>query len=464
MNAPDIKCFATGVRNLDLVLGGSGLPEGALIVFGGAPGTGKTILAQQIAFQHASPERKVLFIQTLSEPMSKTLRYLKPFDFFDAGKIDKSVFFADLGDIVRIKGVDRACDLMMQRVKDVRPALVVIDSFRVFQELASAPGEYRRFAYEVAVNLTGWGCTSFLLGEFSEEEITNSALASIVDGILKLSTRELIGESQRFVQVMKLRGRNHSREEHPLVISSKGIEIYPPRTLAPVAPPSAFVELPRLAAEVKALDALLEEEIPVGSSLLVSGAAGTGKTALCLEAVCRGAEKGQRGIYFGFEEDPGHLISLARRLGCDLDGLMKKGLVELVTISQPGILMERDLLMMEDRIKSCGAQRIVVDSLSSFFHRVTDVRILRDKMYYLCAMVRQQQGVGFFVSDTPCADQRFGQSSVAESIADGVVTLGLGEKGGRCARFIQVNKLRNTKHSHDKSYFEFTSKGLLPLK
>src|SRR5437868_2620104 len=103
MPAKDIR-VATGVRNLDEILSG-GLPIGTLTVFAGTPGSGKTILSQQIAFKNAAPKNRALFFQTLSEPTAKTLRYLKQFSFFDQKKLDDgSVEFIDLGDILRDEG------------------------------------------------------------------------------------------------------------------------------------------------------------------------------------------------------------------------------------------------------------------------------------------------------------------------------------------------------------------------
>jgi len=94
---------STGVRNLDEVLSG-GVPAGSLIVFAGTPGSGKTILSQQIVFKNASPQNRAIFFQTLSEPTAKTLRYLKQFKIFDSALLeDGSIEFIDLGEIMRSK-------------------------------------------------------------------------------------------------------------------------------------------------------------------------------------------------------------------------------------------------------------------------------------------------------------------------------------------------------------------------
>src|SRR6185295_18612797 len=99
---PSIPRIETGIRNLDAVFEG-GLPRGSVSVVSGPPGSGKTILAQQLCFHTASPKSRILYFNTLSEPTAKTLRYLKQFTFFDAKKVEDDFHFVDLGVILRSK-------------------------------------------------------------------------------------------------------------------------------------------------------------------------------------------------------------------------------------------------------------------------------------------------------------------------------------------------------------------------
>ncbi len=301
----------SGVRNLDALLSG-GFPARSITVFGGTPGSGKTTIAQQICFHNASPERKALFFQTLSEPTAKTLRYLQQFDFFDRQKLDDgSVEFVDLGGIMRTKGLEQASAMMMDHLRRVRPAFVVVDSFKVFNDLAGNQEELRKFAYEVAINLMAWECTGFLLGEFSETELQENPLSSIVDGIVLMIARETSGEQQRFLQITKMRGTDHERDAYPFVLNSGGIEVYAPRvTIRRDAMADQQGQGVRKKTGISSLDKLLASGIPAGSSLLISGAAGTGKTILSLEMIYRGAKEfNEKGIFFSFEETEERLLS-----------------------------------------------------------------------------------------------------------------------------------------------------------
>ena len=441
----ELPRLETGVRNLDAVFGG-GLPKGSVIVLAGPPGSGKTILTQQFCFHNASAKSRVLYFNTLSEPTAKTLRYMSQFHFFDARKLDDEVRFVDLGLLIRTEGLEKVCELIMERIKEFKPAIVVVDSFKVFDDMAASRGELRKFGYQVAVNLMAWEATALLLGEYGPGEYLTNPLFSIVDGLVVVTQREASGEQQRFLQAVKLRGAHHSTDEQTFVITESGIEVYAPRVTiqrqagADTAPPS------RCRPGISKLDDLLGEGIPRGSSLLVAGVAGTGKTVLLLEFVYRGALAGEKGIVFSFEETEERLLAAARGLGWDLEKQMKRGMVELVFIPQPNIVVEKHLLMMHDRIRQLGAQRVAVDSISVFLHKIKDPQVCREKTFQLASIVQNEHAVGFFATDIPYGANMISRFGVEETVVDGVLLLSSTEEGRERQRYIEVYKLRNTAH------------------
>lgn len=445
--------ISTGVRNLDEVLFG-GLLVGSINVLAGTPGSGKTILSQQIAFKNASPKNKVIFFQTLSESTAKTLQYLKKFEFFDAKKIASgSIEFIDLGDILRLKGLEKAIELLMSHVKRVKPSMVIIDSFKVFEDLANSHQELRKFTYEVAIHLMAWECTALLLGEFSPTDLASNPLFSIVDGIISLKHRPDSGEQQRFIQVVKMRGTEHSRDEHAFTINKEGIEIYAPRVTLRRLPNSdpmiAGNEPDRAQMGIKTLDKLLGDGIPYGSSLLISGVAGTGKTILSLEFIYRGAKEfNEKGIFFSFEETTERLINAARGMGWDIDTEIEKGNIEIIFVAQTEIQVEKHLLMMKDRIDSMGAKRIAIDSVSVFVHKIKDPQSVREKIFQLATIVQMAQGIGFFATDIPYGSDKISRFGVEETVVDGVILLTSKETGFVRERFLEIYKLRNTAHSN----------------
>jgi circadian clock protein KaiC len=434
----------TGVHNLDLILNG-GLPKGSVTVMSGPPGSGKTTLAQQICFHNASAARRVLSFATLSQPTAKTLQYLRQFTFFDPAKLDGGVQFVDLGALVRTKGLETVSSTILQHLKTVKPDIVVIDSFKAFDDLARSKEELRKFGYEVAVNLMAWETTALILGEYAPADYESNPLFSIVDGLVVLSQRESLGEAQRFFKIVKMRGTDHSRDEHPFVITPNGIELFAPRVAIRREPPPGG-PVARCETHIPKLDEILGPGIPWGSSLLIGGVAGTGKTVLSLEFIYRGAQAGDKGILFSFEETPERLRAAAQGLGWELDREIARGMVEIVFIPQPDILVEAHLSMIQERIRAMGAKRVVIDSVSVFLHKVNDPQVSREKIFHLCSIVQNAQAVGFFATDIPYGSHQVSRFGVEETVVDGVIILSSTEEGLERQRYIEVYKLRNTAH------------------
>ena len=451
--------LATGVRNLDEILGG-GLPRGSVTVVAGPPGSGKTILSQQLSFRNATAENPVLYFNTLSEPTAKTLRYLKQLSFFDAKAFDTSIHFVDLGVLLRTNGLEKTFALFLKHLKEVQPRIVVIDSFKVFDELAHSQEERRKFGYELVVTLMAWETTALLLGEYGADDYEANPLFSIADGLVVVSQRQSAGENQRFIQVVKMRGTEHSTDEHAFLISGKGIEVYAPRVTIQRKGAADRVTEARCHTHISKLDDLLGEGIPLGSSLLVSGAAGTGKTVFLLEFIYRGALAGEKGILFSFEETEERLRASARGLGWELDREIDRGMVEIVFISQPNILVEKHLLMIRERVEALGARRVAIDSVSVFLYKINDPLAAREKTFQLASIVQNAHAVGFLATDIPYGSHQISRFGVEETVVDGVILLSCTEEGRERARYLEVYKLRNTAHLHGRHNIAIGADGL----
>jgi circadian clock protein KaiC len=311
-----------------------------------------------------------------------------------------------------------------------------------------------------------WETTAFLLGEFNQHEMETNPLFSIADGIIRLSVREESGEQQRFIQVAKMRGTNHSRDEHPFAIDTQGLSIYAPRVTIRRDPNSDLHVLhdgpARAKVGIPQLDLLLGEGIPYGSSLLISGAAGTGKTILSLEFVYRGAaDFGERGIFISFEETEERLLTAANGMGWDLESQIKQGNVEIIIIPQTDILIEKDLLTIHERIVKLGAKRIAIDSVSLFVHKIKSAQIAREKIFQLATLVQKAQAIGFFATDIPFGMPQISRFGVEETVVDGVILLSSVENGNERERYLEVYKLRNTAHANGKHRMRIGKDGII---
>ena len=156
-----IRQLPTGVPGLDEILGG-GLPEFSFNIIAGAPGCGKTTLAHQLMFANASPQMPALYFTVLGEPAIKMLRYQQQFTFFDPAKMDGSIRFINLSQVVLDQDLSRVLDAIVKEVEGSQARIVVVDSFRtVVRKAQSATGEteLQGFVQRLALHLTSWHAT-----------------------------------------------------------------------------------------------------------------------------------------------------------------------------------------------------------------------------------------------------------------------------------------------------------------
>src|SRR5678816_123757 len=224
-----IRKLATGVRGLDDVLGG-GLPEYSFNVIAGAPGTGKTTLAQQILFANATPDRPGLFFTVLGEPAVKMLRYQQQFTFFDPARVGRDVHFLNLSEEVLNKSLDVLLDRVSADIERVHPAIVVVDSFRTVVRAADPPRtnnevELQHFVQRLALRLTSWEATSFLIGEFGAGE-SSDPVFTVADGVLWLANEVERTSTVRKLRVTKVRGQASLPGLHTMVIGEAGVHVY----------------------------------------------------------------------------------------------------------------------------------------------------------------------------------------------------------------------------------------------
>ena len=220
-----ITQLLTGVPGLDEVLGG-GMPEYAFSLIAGAPGTGKTTLAQQVMFALATPERPALHFTVLGEPQIKMLRYQQQFAFFDPDKVGSSVRYVHLAEMALQGDLDRVLDTIVREVEQVNPGIVVVDSFRTMVRAAgSAPiGEMdlQTFLQRLALKLTAQQATTFLVGEYTESDLQDDPVFTMADGILWLYQSVERNSSVRKLHVVKMRGQATLPGLHTVRITDAG--------------------------------------------------------------------------------------------------------------------------------------------------------------------------------------------------------------------------------------------------
>jgi circadian clock protein KaiC len=456
----------TGVPGLDTVLGG-GLLEYSFNLIVGAPGTGKTTLAHQIMFANATPQRPALYFTVLGEPVLKVLRYQQQFQFFDAKKMDGAIRFINLSQVVLDNDLNTVLDHIVKEVEAVNPGIVMVDSFRtVVRKAASSPAaevELQAFIQHLALKLTSWEATTFLIGEYTEGEMRDNPVFTVADGLLWLSQNVERNSIVRKMQVMKLRGQASVPGLHTFRITDAGLQVFP-RTfgLAEMTPKVRSGR--RLSTGVAELDKMLQGGIPEGDSVLVAGPSGTGKSVLAVQFIAEGIAQGEPGIITVFEERPEEYASRAADFGLDLTTPQSTGMLEILYLRPLDLSVDETLYELLESVKRMGAKRVVIDSLAGFEMALAPAfrQDFRESLY---RMIGALTGIGVTILSTvelseSFTDLLFSPHAIS-FLTDDIIRFRYVEIEGQLRKIMMIIKMRGGNHSKDIREYEIGASGLV---
>ncbi|MCA1595704.1 MAG: AAA family ATPase, partial [Chloroflexi bacterium] len=358
-----IRLLNTGVPGLDAILGG-GLPEYSFNIIAGPPGSGKTTLAQQLLFATASPESPAVCFTILGEPSLKMMRYQQQFRFFDTSRIGECLRFVNLATVVLEEGLNAVLDAIIKEVESTGPSIVVVDSFRTIRRhLALAEnGEMRvdEFVHRLAIHLTGFQATTFLIGEYSDADHYVDPVFTVADGILALTQSMDRNSAVRKLLVVKMRGAAHQPGFHPFRITQDGLQVFPRKvelfSMAPRSLPSR-----RLSTGVTTLDEMMCGGIPSGDSVIIAGPSGSGKTAIATHFLAEGGRQGEAGVVVVFEESPADYLARAEAIGCPLLEMVEKGKLVILSPRSLDLSVDESLQEVLDAVNAIDAKRVVFD-------------------------------------------------------------------------------------------------------
>jgi len=461
-----IRQLPTGVPGLDEILGG-GLPEYSFNIIAGAPGSGKTTLAHQLMFANATPERPALYFTVLGEPAIKMLRYQQQFTFFDQSKLDGAIRSINLSQLVLEKDLGAVLDAIIKEVEASNAKIVVVDSFRtvVRKALSSASEmELQGFVQRLALHLTSWQATTFLIGEYVESELRDNPVFTVADGLFWLFQSVERNSIVRKLQVMKLRGQESVPGLHTFRITEQGLQTFP-RTFGLTAHKSEHVKgRRRLSAGVPELDSLMGGGIPEGDSLLIAGPSGAGKTVLGIQFIAEGLGRGEPGIVAMFEELPDEYMQRAASFGFDLRKHTEDGSLKLIYLRPLDLSVDETVHEIVNAVKEINCKRLVIDSLVGFEMALApDFRAdFRESLYRMIGALTR---LGVTIISTVEVEENFismGLSNFTISfLADDIVRLRYASINGQLRKILMVVKMRRSQHSIDMCAYDVTSKGLV---
>ena len=220
-----INKLPTGVPGLDEIVGG-GLPEFSFNIIAGAPGSGKTTLAHQFVFANATPERPALYFTVLGESAIKMLRYQQQYSFFDPAKLPGSIRFINLSQVVLEKDLGAVLEEITKEVEKANPAVVVVDSFRTMVRKPQSDMDLQSFIQRLALFLASWQATTFLIGEYAEDELRDNPIFTVADGLFWLRQTAERNSIVRKLQIIKMRGQASVPGLHTFRITDAGMQAF----------------------------------------------------------------------------------------------------------------------------------------------------------------------------------------------------------------------------------------------
>jgi circadian clock protein KaiC len=461
-----IRQMSSGVPGLDRILGG-GVPAGSFNLVAGAPGTGKTTLAQQFVFENATPECRALFFTILGEPALKMLRHQQQYTFFDAEKVGEAIRFINLGDDALERGLEGALDRIIDEVEKSDARIVIVDSFRSLTAGIEArvgaqsnlPGVLQR----LALHLTTWDVTSFLVGEYEPEDKTGNPVFSIADSIVWLDQAADNNSVVRKLQVVKVRGQAPMPGLHTFRITNSGLQVFPRLSLA-VGEEQRVTPSGRASTGVPGLDEMMDGGIPAGDSVLIAGPSGSGKSVLATHFIAEGGKRGEAGVLVVFEEHPKEYLARADELGLKLKDMIDAGALEAIYLRPLDLSPDETLHEIREAVKRVGAKRVVIDSMSGFELALAPTfrADFRESLYRLVGALT---GVGITVMTTMEITQgqdelRF-TPNVISFLADDLISLRYVEVERELKKVAAVVKMRGSQHSKSYREYEITNRGFV---
>jgi circadian clock protein KaiC len=456
---------AMGVPGLDEVLKG-GLIAGRFYLVDGNPGAGKTTLALQFLLEGVRLGERCLYV-TLSETREELMAgaqshgwTLEGIEIVELIAEDRDPGGGDDLTMYHPSEVEltETTRRVLALVEETAPRRMVFDSLSELRLLAQNSLRYRRQILALKQFFVGRDCTVLLLDDRTAEG-PDLQLQSIAHGVISLEHKApAYGSALRQLQVVKFRGSDFMSGRHDLSIRRGGLRVYP-RLIS-----SSFhadFEAQSVPSGVAALDALLGGGIDRGTSTLMVGPPGTGKTTVALQYAAAAASRGDHAAVFAFEETPAILIARAAGLGMRMDLGVGPGRIHVQQIDPAEISPGEFAWMVRQSVERDGARVVVIDSLNGYLNAMPEDRYLTVQLHELLAYLNNQGVATFLVVAQSGVIGSMARSPVdASYLADAIVMMRMYEHGGRVRKAISVLKKRSGGHEESIRQLTFHGDGL----
>ena len=451
MEKLDQTRLSTGIAGLDDILHG-GLARGFLYLVEGNPGAGKTTLALQFLMEGAKRGEEGLYV-SLAESEAElrhvsashgfnldnvTLCKISPPELEGAGSQQYTVFQpaeVELADVL---------ETILAKVREIAPSRVVIDSMSELRMLARDSLRYRRQVLSLKQFFEGRDCTTLLLDERSAEN-KESQVQTIAHGVICLEVLQRnYGITRRRLEVLKVRASSFREGYHDYVIMKGGVRVFPRLVsgehrgaiIAPHVLPSGLV----------GLDALFNGGVQRGTSTLIVGPTGSGKSTICAQFVFTAAQRGEKGAIFTFDETRQSFRDRSRNLGMDLDPYLDNKTIQLDQVDpaelSPGEFIDRIRRGVEEQ----NWRVVVIDSLNGLMNSMSEEYALTVQLHELLSYLNQVGAASFLVLAQYGLLGSVTSPTDVSYLADNVLLLRYFEAEGEVRQAVSVVKRRSGPH------------------
>jgi len=456
---------ATGIAGLDDILGG-GLTSDRVYLLQGTPGCGKTTLSLQFLLEGRRTGERVLYV-TLSETRQELIAVaeshglsLDGIDILELITEDSELDAEEQYTMYQPSEVELGMTTrkILDEVDRIKPKRVVIDSLSEIKLLAQSTLRFRRQVLALKQCFVGRSCTVLFLDDKSSTDIDDQQLESIVHGVIILQQLSPeYGAERRRLRVTKLRGRQYRGGYHDFIITKGGLDVFPRIVAAEHAatPPHALVT-----SGIAEMDRLLCGGIDSGTSSLLLGPAGSGKSTLSMQYACQAAAEGHASVIFAFEERIDTMLKRADGTGSPLRRHVEAGTIEIRAID-PAELSPGQFADAVRRAAERGVKLVVIDSLNGYLHAMPEERFLVAQLHELLTYLGHLGVTTFLVvSQSGLLGAAMSSPLDASYLADNVILFRHFEIDGQLRQLISVVKKRSGRHERTLREFEITETGI----
>lgn len=450
-NDDDQKRVPSGIPALDHVLKG-GFPPHRLYVIEGNPGAGKTTLALQFLLEGVRQGERVLYI-TLSETNDELTEVTRSHGWSREG-----IELVELGDIAEQfheqfdytiyhpsdVELGETTKRVREAVEAINPTRLALDSVSELKIMSQSGARYRREILGLKQFFSGRKCTVLILDDLTTRE-GEQQLQSIAHGVIRMErTNREYGSTRRQLHIVKMRGVSFRDGFHDFTISTGGIQLYP--RLVAAEHSHDHVE-GKIASGVDGLDELMGEGLDRGSSTLIVGPAGCGKTTLCTQYLLAACQRGEHVACYLFEESTPTFLKRAAGLGMNLAPFLESGLVQIHQLSagelSPGEFAHR----VRNSVEHEGVRMVLIDSLNGYLNAMPSEVYLMIQMHELLTYLGQRGVLSLIVlSQHGMVGSGMKAPVDLSFLADTVILLRFFEAQGEVRQAISVLKKRLSAH------------------